>query len=77
MQDETRDDVSEVFDARDGGMSLDAFLAQPLPIVADHASVARAVRYMRWWLSIEQPIGAATKDSIAILMRFAEDRVTP
>jgi len=65
---EPTDEGGEVFD-------LDEFLAQPVPILTDPESVARAVRYMEAWLPIGAPsIGVATEHSVAILMQFARER---
>ena len=63
--------------SEDGGMSIEEFLAMPVPIPTDHDSVARAVRYLEWWLPVGRAsLGSATEHSVQILMAFARERVS-
>jgi hypothetical protein len=68
----TDDDM--IFDA-DAGMSFDEFMSRPVLISTDAESVARAVRYLEWWLPVGRAgIGSATEDSINTLMQFAREQ---
>jgi hypothetical protein len=59
----------------DEGMTIEEFLSQPTTISTDHESVARAVRYLEWWLPVaRKSIGIATEDAMKTLMEFARQR---
>lgn len=62
----------------DEGMSIGEFMARPVPIRTDPESVARAIRYLEWWMPVgRSSLGLATEDAVNTLMQFARETLDP
>lgn len=58
----------------DGGMSAEEYFSRPIPVSTEPEDVARAIRYMEWWLPVGRgSIGSATVHAVKTLMQYARD----
>lgn len=56
----------------DGGMTAEEYFSRPVPVRTEPEDVARAIRYMEWWLPVGKPsLGLATESALATLLEFA------